>query len=144
MHKLGLDMIAATAIAYSVALIAACVVNGRTLLLHKYNELKLREKSEVVSLLLREYEDSGGDWMWQTDASRCLTHVSPRFAVALGVESHALETKPLLQILAGDAWEAGNFGAGLRELAERLKNRESFSDLALPVQIGGNTHWWEL
>jgi diguanylate cyclase (GGDEF)-like protein len=144
MHKLGLDMIAATAIAYSVALIAACVVNGRTLLLHRYNELKLREKSEVVSLLLREYEDSGGDWMWQTDASRCLTHVSPRFAVALGVESDALETKPLLQILAGDAWEAGNFGAGLRELADRLKNRESFSDLVLPVQIAGNTHWWEL
>ena len=144
MYSLGLPLIAVTAIAYSVALTAACLVNGRTIILHKLNQLVLREKTEVVSLLLREYEDSGGDWMWQTDASRCLTHVSPRLAVALGVEPNALETKPFLQILAGDTWEAGNFPAGLRELADRLKNRESFSDLTLPVKIGGVNHWWEL
>ncbi len=144
MYKLGMPMVGLTAVAYTVALISACLVSGRTLLLHKFNELALREKSEVVSLLLREYEDSGGDWMWQTDSSRCLTHVSPRFAVALGVEATSLDTKPLLQILAGDAWEAGNFSAGLRDLADKLKNRESFSDLVLPVQIAGQTHWWEL
>ncbi|MBL0116477.1 MAG: hypothetical protein IPP45_14385 [Sphingomonadales bacterium] len=62
-----------TAVAYSVALTAACLVNGRTIILHKLNQLVLREKTEVVSLLLREYEDSGGDWMWRTNASRCLT-----------------------------------------------------------------------
>lgn len=144
MYTLGMPLIAVTAIAYSIALTAACLVNGRTIVLHRFNQLALREKTEVVSLLLREYEDSGGDWMWQTDSSRCLTHVSPRLAVALGVEPHALETKPILQILAGDTWEAGNFPAGLRDLADRLKNRESFSDLVLPVQINGNTHWWEL
>ena len=144
MHKLGMDIIALTALGYTISLVAACVVNGRTLVLHKFNQFVLQEKSEVVSLLLREYEDSGGDWMWQTDASRCLTHVSPRFAVALGVEPASLEAKPLLQILAGDAWEGGNFSADLRELAERMKNRESFSDLVLPIQITGNTHWWEL
>lgn len=140
----GFHYIALIAVVYAVGLIAACLQNGRTYILHKINEFVLQEKSEVVSLLLREYEDSGGDWMWQTDASRCLTHVSPRFAIALGVEPDALENKPLLQILAGDAWDAGNFSAGLRELSEKFKNRESFSDLILPVQIGDNTHWWEL
>jgi diguanylate cyclase (GGDEF)-like protein len=144
MYSLGMPLIAVTAIAYSVALTAACLVNGRTIVLHRFNQLVLRDKTEVVSLLLREYEDSGGDWMWQTDASRCLTHVSPRLAVALGVEPTALETRPILQILAGDTWETGNFPAGLRDLADRLKNRESFSDLVLPVRINGNTHWWEL
>ncbi len=144
MHKLGMNLIAATAAIYTGALISACVANGRTLLLHKFNQLALQEKSEVVSLLLREYEDSGGDWMWQTDASRCLSHVSPRFAIALGVEPKELDTKPLLQILAGDAWQGGNFSAGLRDLAEKMKNRESFSDLVLPVQINEVTHWWEL
>jgi diguanylate cyclase (GGDEF)-like protein len=144
MWSLGMPLIALTAIAYAIALTAACLVNGKTIILHRFNQLALKEKSEVVSLLLREYEDSGGDWMWQTDASRCLTHVSPRLAVALGVEPHALEAKPLVQILAGDAWEGGNFSAGLREVAEKLKNRESFSDLVVPVQIAGAVHWWEL
>jgi diguanylate cyclase (GGDEF)-like protein len=144
MFMLAMPFIGVIALFYTVGLIAACLKIGRTAILHKVNEFVLQEKSEVVSLLLREYEDSGGDWMWQTDASRCLTHVSPRFAIALGVEPQALEAKPLLQILAGDAWEAGNFSSGLRDLSEKLKNRESFSDLILPVQIGGSTHWWEL
>ena len=61
-------------------------------------------------------------------------------STGLGVEPTALETKPLLQIIAGDTWEAGNFPAGLSELADRLKNRESFSDLVLPVQIDGDSH----
>lgn len=143
MFMLAMPYIAIIGLFYTIGLVAACLKIGRTAILHKINEFVLQEKSEVVSLLLREYEDSGGDWMWQTDASRCLTHVSPRFAIALGVEPQTLEAKPLLQILAGDAWEAGNFSAGLRDLSEKLKNRESFSDLVLPVQIGGNTHWWE-
>ncbi|MFM9851519.1 MAG: putative bifunctional diguanylate cyclase/phosphodiesterase [Sphingomonadaceae bacterium] len=144
MWSLDLTLIAISAMAYAVSLAAACLVSGRTFILHQHASLALKEKSEVVSLLLREYEDSGGDWMWQTDASRCLSHVSPRLGLALGVEIGALEAKPLLQILAGDAWEAGNFGATLRELAEHLKNRTSFSDLVVPVQIHGETRWWEL
>ncbi len=144
MYQLGLVWIAAVAATFTLGLAGACLFAGRTFIIHESSELQLAEKNEVVSLLLREFDDSGGDWMWQTDASKCLTHVSPRFAFALGMESESLETKPLLQILAGDAWEAGNFTAGLRELAERLKKRESFSDLILPVKIGNESHWWEL
>ncbi len=140
----GNPLIAGTGAAYSVALITACFFNGRTFILHKSASLALADKDEVVSLLLREFEDSGGDWMWQIDASKCLTHVSPRFAHSLGVEPDSIEAKPFLEILAGDAWEAGNFTAGLRELADNLKNRESFSDLVLPVVVMGETHWWEL
>jgi diguanylate cyclase (GGDEF)-like protein len=112
--------------------------------MHRSAASELAEKNEVVSLLLREFEDSGGDWMWQIDASKCLTHVSPRFAYALGMEPDQIDAKPFLQILAGTAWEAGNFSAGLRDLSEKLKNRESFSDLVLPVQVGQESHWWEL
>ncbi len=144
MIQLGLLGVAAVAALYTIGLTAACLVAGRNFVVHESSELQLAEKNEVVSLLLREFDDSGGDWMWQTDASKCLTHVSPRFAFALGMDSEMLETKPLLQILAGEAWEAGNFSAGLRELAEKLKRRESFSDLILPVKIGGESHWWEL
>jgi diguanylate cyclase (GGDEF)-like protein/PAS domain S-box-containing protein len=140
----NMQLISGTAVAYTLALVLSCFANGRTFVMHRSAESQLAEKDEVVSLLLREFEDSGGDWMWQTDASKCLTHVSPRFAYALGLQPENLESKPLLQILAGDAWEAGNFSAGLRQLADRLKNRESFSDLILPVHVNGEVHWWEL
>ena len=140
----GMPLIAGTAIAYSGALMLSCLANGRNFVMHRSVESELAEKDEVVSLLLREFEESGGDWMWQIDASKCLTHVSPRFAYALGLQPEQLEAKPILEILAGDSWEAGNFSAALRVLADKLKNRENFSDLILPVQVGGESRWWEL
>ena len=144
MWLLDMPLAAVVAAIYFAGLTFACLKAGRLLIQHEAAGFTLEEKNEVVSLLLREFDDSGGDWMWQTDPSKCLTHVSPRFAYALGVEVDALEAQPLLQILAGESWEAGNFTAGLRELAERLKRRESFSDLILPVTIAGESHWWEL
>ena len=142
--NLHLPLVAGAGALFSIGLTGCALFAGRTFVIHEAAGLALAEKTEVVSLLLREFDDSGGDWMWQTDASKCLTHVSSRFAFALGVDTETLETKPLLQILAGDAWEAGNFSAGLRELADKLKKRESFSDLILPVTIANEVHWWEL
>jgi diguanylate cyclase (GGDEF)-like protein/PAS domain S-box-containing protein len=96
------------------------------------------------SRLLREFEDSGADWLWQTDVSRCATHVSPRFAYALGEEAKAVEGQPLLKLIAGDAWEGGQYPAELHQLADRLKRRESFSNLIVPVAFKGVQRWWEL
>jgi diguanylate cyclase (GGDEF)-like protein len=104
----------------------------------------LQEKTETVSLLLREFEDSGADWLWQTDTSRCVTHVSPRFAYALCVEARVIEGQPLLKLIAADAWETGRYPEALHDLAEKLKRREAFSNLIVPVTINGNTRWWEL
>jgi diguanylate cyclase (GGDEF)-like protein/PAS domain S-box-containing protein len=139
-----MPLITLTAGAYTLSLILSCAATGRSFILHRTTQDALAEKDEVVSLLLREFEDSGGDWMWQTDASKCLTHVSPRFAYALGAEADVIETQPFLKVLAGESWEAGNFSAGLRELAEHFKNRSNFSDLIIPVTVRGETFWWEL
>jgi len=144
MWQLHLPLVSGCAALFTLGMMGACLVAGRSFVIHESAGLALAEKNEVVSLLLREFDDSGGDWMWQTDASKCLTHVSSRFAFALGTEIDKLEARPLLQILAGEAWDAGNFSAGLRELADKLKKRESFSDLILPVTIGNDIHWWEL
>ncbi len=140
----GHPVVAIVAILFSGCMLGASVNAGRTFLTHEAAGDALAEKNEVVSLLLREFDDGGGDWMWQTDAGKCLTAVSTRFAYALSVDASTLEAKPLLQVLAGDAWESGNFSAGLRDVAEKLKRREAFSDIILPVQIGSEKHWWEL
>ncbi|MCJ2181599.1 EAL domain-containing protein [Novosphingobium sp. 1949] len=110
----------------------------------KIAEAGISEKDEVVSMLLREYEEGEADWLWQTDTARRVRSVSPRFAYALGREAGELEGKPFIELIAGACWETGDFHAGLRELAERIKRRESFSNLLVRVVIGGQTRWWEL
>jgi diguanylate cyclase (GGDEF)-like protein len=125
-------------------LITVALRSARAQILFEVSGKVLREKSETVSLLLREFEDSGADWLWQTDTSRCATHVSPRFAYALGEDAKVIEGQPLLKLIAGDSWENGKYPDALHDLADRLKRRESFSNLIVPVTIKGTTRWWEL
>lgn len=140
----GTYYLAVAAIGISALLVGVNVRSARAQILYEVVNTILQEKSETVSLLLREFEDSGADWLWQTDTSRCATHVSPRFAYALGQDSRAVEGQPLLKLIAGDAWEKGEYPDALHELADRLKRRESFSNLIVPVTISGSTRWWEL
>lgn len=143
-YRLGLPLLAVASGMFGLLLLTMTFRAGRGFIVGRMSDIVLAEKKEVVSLLLKEFEDTAADWLWQTDPNRCLTHVSPRFAAALGVELADLEGKQFVRVLAGDAWEAGNFASGLRELAEKLKRRESFKDLVIPVNIGGATRWWEL
>ncbi len=104
----------------------------------------LIEKEEVVSLLLREFEENEADWLWEVDPNRLLRSVSPRFAFALGRTQSEVEGKPLLEFITGRSWDAGQFPPSLHELADKLKNRENFSALLVQVSIRGEVRWWEL
>ncbi|MFT3976390.1 MAG: EAL domain-containing protein [Sphingomonas bacterium] len=140
----GVYVAVAGALLFAAILIVACVSRAQTLVLLRGSELTLTERDETVSLLLREFEESGADWLWETDAQRRIVKVSARLALALGLGRDAIEGKPLLQLLAGPAWETGDFPPSLRLLAEKLKNRESFRDLVLPVTVNGEQRWWEI
>lgn len=104
----------------------------------------ITEKEEVVSLLLREFEENEADWLWEIDPLRRLRSVSPRFAYALGSIDKEVEGQPLLELIAGNNWESGNFPASLHDLAERLRNRENFANLFVQVSVQGIDRWWEL
>ena len=151
----GLSMAASLALAgglapagitllFTVLLMVACLDRARSLVMLRAHESALGERDETVSLLLREFEEAGADWLWETDAARRVVRASPRFAFACGLDPVTIDGMPFLQLLAGPAWETGNFAAGLRTLADKLKSRESFRDLRLPVNVGGEERWWEL
>jgi diguanylate cyclase (GGDEF)-like protein len=142
MAKAGSPLLAALPAVYT-----ACVALGGLSLCHafirrKVAELALEEKSEVVSLLLREFEQGGADWLWQIDAAKRLHHVSPGFARATGSDVTTLEGAPLLRILGGQLLETDETSGELKLLIEQLNARQSFSDLHLPVTIGGESRWW--
>src|SRR5690606_38808858 len=117
---------------------------ARTYLSARIAEVGVAEKDEVVSLLLREFQENEADWLWQIDTNRRVRTASPRFAFALGREPAEIEGKSFVQLISGEAWESGQFPPSLHDLAERLKRRESFSDLLVQVEVGAGRRWWEL
>jgi diguanylate cyclase (GGDEF)-like protein len=103
----------------------------------------MREKEQVVSLLLREFEEGDADWLWQIDAAHHVRSASPRFAFALAREPRAIEGQPLLTLLAGGETDQTCHDS-LRDLNERLLRREPFSDLPVQVMVNDKPRWWEL
>lgn len=140
----GAYVAAAATTLFAGLLIIASISRARSLVLLRGSELTLAERDETVSLLLREFEDSSADWLWETDAARRVVKATPRFAYACGLDPVTINGMPFLQVLAGPTWEAGNFSAGLRQVAEKLKGRDSFRDIALPVIVNGEERWWEI
>lgn len=129
---------------FGTAVSFGAVESARSYLAKKVAEDAMAEKSEVVSLLLREFEEGEADWLWQIDTSRRVRSASPRFAFALGLDTQEIDGSPFIQLIAGPAWETGQFPSSLHDLAERLKRRESFSNLLVRVTIKGQLRWWEL
>ena len=138
-------VLAVAAIAFSSMMMAGSLIAARTYLSAKIAEAGVAEKDEVVSLLLREFEENEGDWLWQTDTNRCLRSISPRFAYALGRQSADVEGQSFIKVVSGDDAEKGGVAPpSLRDLAERMKTKQSFSNLVVDVKIAGKTRWWEI
>ncbi|WP_235912685.1 putative bifunctional diguanylate cyclase/phosphodiesterase [Croceibacterium salegens] len=117
---------------------------SRTFLAAQIAEAGVAEKAEVVSLLLREFEENEADWLWQVDTNRRIRSASPRFAYALGRDAGEIEGISFIKLVAGSAWDSGQFAPSLHDLAERLKRRESFSNLLVQVEVGSGRRWWEI
>ncbi|KWV90519.1 bifunctional diguanylate cyclase/phosphodiesterase [Erythrobacter sp. YT30] len=131
-------------ILFLIAAMFGTIHVGRTYLSARLSEQVIAEKEEVVSLLLREFEENEADWLWEIDPSRRLRSVSPRFAFALGEAQSEVQGRPIMELIAGQKWEEGQYDESLRALAECLKRQENFSNLLVKVTIKGAERWWEL
>ncbi|MFZ5793338.1 MAG: putative bifunctional diguanylate cyclase/phosphodiesterase [Sphingomonas sp.] len=140
----GGPLFAAAVLLFTALLMIGCFSRARALVLIRAGEISLAERDETVSLLLREAEDHGADWLWETDAGRRVVRASSRFAHSVGLDPVSINGKSLLQVLAGPTWEAGNFSAGLRQLSDNLKGREPFRGVLLPVLVGDTERWFEI
>ena len=140
----GFSVLAAAAGLFMLLLVLATIERGRALVVIRAAEIAIAERDETVSLLLREFEDAGSDWLWEIDAQRRVVRANPRFALSIGADPATINGTPFLQLLAGPSWDTGDFAPELRQLADKLKQREAFRDLLLPVLVDGQQRWWEM
>ena len=124
--------------------LAGSVEIARTSLASRISEGRVSEKDEVVSMLLREFEENEADWLWQIDTSRRVRSVSPRFAYALGRQQDEAEGRPLFDLIGGKNLEPAEMPPSMHELIDHMKQQENFSNLLVRVQIRGERRWWEL
>ena len=135
--------------AFTAIVVVASVSRGRALVVMRASQIAIAERDETVSLLLRDFEDgthgeANADWLWEIDAHRRVVRASHRFARSLGVDPASVNGRSFLELLAGPGWETSSFASGLHQIADRLKAREPFRDVLLPVRVDQDDRWWEV
>lgn len=59
-------------------------------------QAQAESQTEVISLLLKDFEKQSKDWLWETDSNLLLTHVGEKFKNVTGKKSDELYGKILL------------------------------------------------
>lgn len=101
----------------------------------KLDRKAVAESSEVISLLLHDFESQSSDWLWETDHDLLLNRVSKRFAEAVQRPAEVLNSEPFLQFFDGETGE---------RLEELLNHNRSFKDHVVSVRLSGEQRWWSI
>ena len=97
----------------------------------------LRERGEMIGMLVSEYERAGADWLWETDARGFCTHLSPKFADVVGQPIEAFLGAEMLHPSQADT-------PGHAELARLIGALEPFRHVLVGPTIDGEQRWWNL
>jgi diguanylate cyclase (GGDEF)-like protein len=129
---------------YTAALLVMVLINGRAFMQRKCLDIALEEREQTVSLLLREYESSDADWLWQTNAQLCFHNVSARFARAVGKSIDELEGESLIDLLKRVPRADQASRRALAAAEATVGRRESLTELVVGFPIGDTVKSIEL
>ncbi|MDE8342612.1 MAG: EAL domain-containing protein [Acidocella sp.] len=122
----------------------AIIYLNRRLTERALDAVRIEENSDVIRLLLRDFEESASDWLWETDADLELQRVSPRLSQVAQKSPGELAGK-FPEIFLGDMAKFDQrVGSPVAKLSRYLADRSAFRDLIVPVVIGGEERCWSL
>ncbi|MHC2536351.1 nitrogen-specific signal transduction histidine kinase [Bradyrhizobium diazoefficiens] len=104
-------------------------------------QLELERQTEIISLLLKDFQENASDWLWQTDAEGHLVDVPERFADVAQLPLPLLKGShfaDVLDMLCPEDKSAAYNIVGLMEHAEPLH------EMNLKVVAGGEARLWSL
>ncbi|MFB6453470.1 hybrid sensor histidine kinase/response regulator [Bradyrhizobium tunisiense] len=104
-------------------------------------QLELERQTEIISLLLKDFQENASDWLWQTDAEGHLIDVPQRFADVAQVPLPLLKGShfaDVLDMLCPEDKSAAYNVVGLMEQNEPLH------EMNLKVVAGGEARLWSL
>ena len=125
---------------FALAVAGSAISSARRFVGHVRTQIDLQEQSALIALL-REFEASGSDWLWQLDQDLKLTYMSRAMAEAIGKPLSKLMGSHARRILDPDG-NAVQLSAGMRRLMLHAAERTAFRDVAIPIDHG--RRWWSI
>jgi len=92
-------MIAGLLLTYALIVISSIYWHANLFVQRLESQFNLERQNELIGLLLRDFEESASDWLWETDGEGKLQHISPRFAEVTGKNEDLLQGVRLIDFL---------------------------------------------
>ena len=106
--------------------------------------IRLEENTQVIKLLLRDFEESASDWLWETNAALDLEPVSQRLAQVAQRPAEAMRGV-FPDALLGEIMHYDHRpGSAIDRLVRTIEERSPFRDLIVPVLVSGEERYWSL
>jgi diguanylate cyclase (GGDEF)-like protein/PAS domain S-box-containing protein len=126
---------------YAAVLVLASVAVMRLFTLRFESEREAARQSEVVGLLLRDFEETTADVLWEVDRTGRFTQVSERLAQLLERPAAKVGQLGLVTVLQSLQAEGSH---GVERLRQAVERGEAFRDQVVRVATAQGTRWWSV
>ncbi len=106
-----------------------------------HSEMALAEQGDLISLLLREFEENALDFLWETDEHLRLINVSDRLAQVMGCPPSALQGGCVVGWINQGTQQAGGEARNTAEVLTCLSKRLPFRDMQIVIALEDQQHW---
>jgi len=135
-------VLAGMLLGYVLVIAVAVRSAARQSALRLRSEREAERQSQMVGLLLRDFEEHSADVLWEVDRQGRFTHVSAKLAALFG-DDLDMSALGLFEVLAARS-PGGSDAEGLRKLRQALNADKPFRDVLLTVEVGGVPRWWSI
>ncbi len=108
------------------------------------NGTQLEEQSEIIGILLHDFEEQGSDWLWETDAELRLRAPSERLQDAVGCRGRRLTDLSLRRWIRARLRHTPGHMEGFARLVDCIERRSAFRAICIPVGSGDKERWLKL
>jgi diguanylate cyclase (GGDEF)-like protein len=132
-------------VVYAGIVSVVALSSSRTLIGRVRAEAHAEHQHQVVELLLRDFEGSSRDWLWETNERGSLRHVSIRLTEAFARSKSSLEGVSLVELIRSTFSSSGREAVEAHDFLQlRFASRQAFRDQVVPVVIDNELRWWSL
>jgi diguanylate cyclase (GGDEF)-like protein/PAS domain S-box-containing protein len=135
--------IALLLLTYTLVIVSSVLSAARTFTARIISEREAERQSQMVGLLLRDFEEHATDVLWEVDSEGRFTHVSNRLATMLGSTHGKSAPASLLELFEGSR-RGGDTDAARDTLRQALAAYRPFRDIVVPVQTREGQRWWSI
>lgn len=104
-------------------------------------QLELERNTEIISLLLKDFQANASDWLWQTDTMGRLVHVPDRFLEVTNLPASVLNGAQFADVLGMLCTDDGRCAPAV---AATMALREPMHDMLVHVTVAGAPRLWSL